>query len=323
MKLKLKKTTLLLLLLLMTMPLLMCGNVDVTKKGDSNSENDWVKDELLGRVKCVATTVTVYRIDEVGDSTSGDLIDSVCYNSDGYRVEEVNYYGYIYNRFLYTYDADNILMERKEIKYALSKVNSTESEKYSYDDKGQLVETSVLKHYMNGDEDTRGLYRYSYDDRGRLEREEYIDDDVMLAWYLYFYNEKDSLKEVQRLSDVLNNWRQVFIYDERGNRVKYYRVMGEESDGLIEKSYYAYDDEGRKIAEKAFDINGEDVAEMEYKYDDEGRIIERRGHDWRKGSNGEFRIAYVAFDEQGNWVKRDTYRFENPERVEKRVIDYY
>lgn len=320
MKQELIKSYLSLLLALMAMPLLMSANVDVVK-GDEG-DNDWVKDELLGRVRCVATTALAYLGYEHGEVYTVNLCDSVCYNSEGYRVEEVKYVDdRIQKRVYYEYDADNNLIEMNVVDFGLSVVSATEKDKYSYDDEGRMLEKRTKRHYVSRSEDTLGLYRYSYDDRGRLERDEYINEDgELVAWTLFFYDEKDNLKEVRRLSDGLFNWRQIYTYDDRGNRVNYDWVKGCGSDELLERSYYDYDDEGRKIAEKVFDEKGNVVVEMEYGHDEEGRLIEKRGWDWIEILNGVVSIEYDAFDEQGNWLEKNTYMNDNPMRLVKREI---
>lgn len=140
-------------------------------------------------------------------------------------------------------------------------------EYYKYDRKGRLILFSNSNEYEKN---------YEYDKKGNLIHTK--DVEGYEEWFSY--DEKGNLL----VEKNINNLEKHYFYDEAGNLSKY-ELHDLEGDAIIEREWYYYDENNRKIH-----MEPSTGCAIDYTYNADGKLIGERYSDGT-------RIEYVYSDE--------------------------
>ena len=168
------------------------------------------------------------------------------------------------------------LTEGTSIPVCVEKSSDSSTEKFTYDDKGNLigsVEYSITKSFV-----------YEYDSNGNKIKE----NDTS-----YEYDANGNMV-VMRYKDFLDREaKTVYEYDASGNQIKEIQYSG---DGTVEQeNYYEYDANGNKI--KMWN----DFSNSTYEYDANGNMIKEIWADYLAGTwTG---VTTYEYDEKGRRTK--------------------
>lgn len=187
-----------------------------------------------------------------------------------------------------------------------------EIEKYSYDDKGNLVKK--LTYDEKGELISKQEYIYEYDFLGRVLKQTYIYDDEKSMISVYEY---DSLGRVLKETDIYEDDEEsvVSVYEYEGSD-KEEEPSRETRYGLNGGFYSEINRKGRYEVEldslgiKNFSVLGKNDEVLEeissktrkkYYYDEKGRVQEEK--EWKDGN---VFVSKYTYDKNGNWVEKRT-----------------
>ena len=185
-------------------------------------------------------------------------IETVTYETSG--IGEVETYKYSYNK------NSNIIS--KEVNYSYPNLTVSENRKYSYDSRGQLVQSILID-----DAGSESTIDYSYDAAGNMTK---LVDEKNASTSTYTYNQLNQLvasvtvdnKSQETISDM------TYEYDDNGNQLSYMdsvtgesasyeynvqnnliRVSGERADGTSYMQENRYNGSGERIYKKDTVVN--------------------------------------------------------------------
>lgn len=240
-----------------------------------NTENDWQKDNLYGRVKSFTeisyeATVRFGNIEKDGPKKirmvgGGDF--KKIYDEKGFvkEVQRYNTSGKMTSESLNTYNEKGILVETNH--YNIFK-ELVAKDIYEYDSKDNLIEK---KHFdkQNSDENRTWVYKYNekgyqeevinyndngkfnlkttmqYDKKGRrVEESVYFTSNSLDIKRFFLYNEKGNVIEIitdiQRNNDISKQIN-LYEYDAQGNWIKKIEFFYDMPRYIIERQYQYFE----------------------------------------------------------------------------------
>jgi hypothetical protein len=264
-------------------------------------------------------------------------------------IIEVIYYGYPgkleeRKRTIYHYNENGFLIEKSAPVRALDA--NYFNIKYFYDDKGKLSREELVKVDPFDNTFFNIISRYGYDEKGRLvnseskyqvgsdfriEKYNYDEQSNVIQVYsndsgegeyinFYKYDLKNKLILSERFvrrnnkDELINTIRYEYNYDSTGlitQSAKYYDSTG------YEKSYFEYDEAGRKITEVL--INSWSRGSMiNYDYDENGKLVKTRT------TNSMEDFTMFQYDPNGNLLLEKTVDYYgNSIRETNYIFEYY
>ncbi len=283
------------------------------KENESLVKSSISEMELLGKVKTVIDIHLELQRDE--HTTSIAKIDSIGYtiktfNKEGFIIDEkIKIKGLLESQRIYVYNADKRLIEKnyitggvhyKKDKFFYNKkgflINENDSLNlgvvnidYKYDKKGNIIEKST-----NSSTGVKTLELYSYDKKDRILQREYIRDENNLVSSEYYEYEDDSSKVVKSNFGM---------------------------DGKKSKSVSYLDSSKRIIKSKAYE-NETLFRFSEYFYYKDGKDSLSYHTDLNKNKKYCLKTTY-QLDNNGNWIKQESYKNDTLINLKKRMITYY
>ena len=257
----------------MLIVLLIISSACSVNKENADNNNDWRKDNLIGKVK--SFTETSYKVKKA----FGKIEKGQRERKDGFLS---------YNDFQNVYDKNGNIIELNFYEegriYKLNyRYNDEKEEKIGYD-------------FYNADGSLYHKIVFKYDDKGNV-----IEEKV--------YDTNDSL-----------NYKSLYKYDIYGNRIE--ENDYDASGTLNNKVVYKYDVTGNKVEQNGYNADGDLVNKITFKYDDKGNIIDENGYNADGSLNYKWTYKY-EYDDQGNWIKRIEFKYNNAEYVVERKYEYY
>lgn len=255
---------------------------------DDESNNDWDKMGLNGRVKSVTEEQCRIRV-KSGENRICNVKLKTTFDSDGHIIEEQ------------TWEFSQ-LIEKKTFTY-----NKTVLEKIeSFDQKNSLVAT----------------YLFVYDQRGyKVEETIFSESSVPDSRYTYLYdaNGRKTQMDGYNLKTGKHFIKEIFKYDNFGNRVK--ETSEHASGNSSTELSYKYSKE-KRIIEKAVKTTYEKLGTysttIRYKYDSQNNLVEEH-----EIHNGRKRTTVIGIDIKGNWVKRTKTESKDTFLIVERTLEYF
>lgn len=196
------------------------------------------------------------------------------------------------------------------------------SEKYEYDDKGNILKQTIY----DADNHAKEWYAYSYDDNSNIIKEEsfYLNEDGTseIKCYESEYNEKNQKTyETFSIDGSILGKTKFDLYDSNGNIIKKSSLnpLVESSTEIISWTIYDYDIDGLCIKETHYNKTGEVSSEtinsktdMGYSstyidYNDDGSINRKTENTY---NSNEDLVDYVFSDENGNVLNEYHCKYE-------------
>lgn len=281
----------------------------------SKIETDLEKQGFKGKVKSIKST-TYKAMEKFGEIQKGEEVDKLLsiFNEMGNFTERIySKNGKIDSKRTYIYNNQRNIIDKKEYD---SDGNLKLQTTYDYDEKGNKIEENTFGRF-----ETKKT-TYKYDDKGREVESlitfsfQGIDGSVELR-ITKEYDQKGNVIEEKNYNNrnQLSN-RNIFTYDERGNRIKeiFIDLNTNESE---EKNIYTYDKNNKKIEIQKY-ISKNLSEKTTIKYDEKGNILEEHIIDFNR--NTLFKIVYKN-NKIGNPIKKIYYNNEIPYLIEE--IEYY
>jgi hypothetical protein len=167
-----------------------------------------------------------------------------------------------------------------------------------FDDRGNKIENYFYadESYFNGKEE------YTFDDKGRrVGWIKYNDAGVETDRWVAKYDDDDFLLEQSMTcSDTLVNWRQVFRYDKKGNRVEMIKYNHEGQS--VERWRYQYNRYNLLREQTVYNANGSMANIEEYKYDERGNRTEWSKRTMGGASSGKW---FAKYDKKNRLVEHN------------------
>lgn len=283
----------------------------------SKIETDLEKQGFKGKVKSIKST-TYKAMEKFGEIQKGEEVDKLLsiFNEMGNFTERIySKNGKIDSKQTYIYNNQKNIIDKKEYDSdGILKLQTT----YDYDEKGNKIEENTFGRF-----ETQKT-TYKYDDKGREVESlitfsfQGIDGSVELR-ITKEYDQKGNVIEEKNYNNrnQLSN-RNIFTYDERGNRIKeiFIDLNTNESE---EKNIYTYDKNNKKIEIQKY-ISKNLSEKTTIKYDEKGNILEEHIIDFNR--NTLFKIVYKN-NKIGNPIEKIYYNNEIPYLIEEIEIEYY
>ena len=164
--------------------------------------------------------------------------------------------------------------------------------KFAYDDKGNIIEQTMIKNTDGEPEISR--YVYTYDEQGYLLIGTYTGYDGYISSYTYLYDDKgNNIKQIYE--DEYDIYEYFMTYDENGNMLSQSMLYNGEMEVInIVKTY---NENGMIIKEVCTYYDGSQES-LDYYYDANGNCIKNVFTD----SSGET-VYDFTYDEHGNVIK--------------------
>lgn len=283
----------------------------------SKIETDLEKQGFKGKVKSIKST-TYKAMEKFGEIQKGEEVDKLLsiFNEMGNFNERIySKNGKIDSKQTYIYNNQRNIIDKKEYD---SDGNLKLQTTYDYDEKGNKIEENTFGRF-----ETKKT-TYKYDDKGREVESlitfsfQGIDGSVELR-ITKEYDQKGNVIEEKNYNNrnQLSN-RNIFTYDERGNRIKeiFIDLNTNESE---EKNIYTYDKNNKKIEIQKY-ISKNLSEKTTIKYDEKGNILEEHIIDFNR--NTLFKIVYKN-NKIGNPIEKIYYNNEIPYLIEEIEIEYY
>lgn len=115
--------------------------------------------------------------------------------------------------------------------------------------------------------------------------------------------------------------RNLYLYDENGNRIEDKQYFNTDKDPSI-KTEYKYDALGNKIEEYMYNPEDNLIAKWFSKYDDQNSLVEENYY-YADGSLSAQEIYFYEFDKKGNWIQQIVVSQGVPKYIVIREIRYY
>jgi hypothetical protein len=294
-----------------------CNNIDYVPKY-KDFENDWERENLIGKVKTLkqlkanVKDFTTGKIDKptiefkkeftkAGKISYQEHFDNLgklkqfiknSYDKKGFRIESISENSIMPSKSVEKAVYDTIT--KNQISAHIIYNDTLIFDAFFKNDKhGNVIEQNNIQ---NGDT-TSGSFEYKYDNHGRILFKTQIDNEKNEYTNEFKYNSEGNLIELINKSDFFGEMTSIYEYESKSRIIK----ITEYKSGQIEKET-SFD----KFYNKTlilFYVNNELHKEMKYEY---------------------------KFDKTGNWIMRDVFMKEYfgdrktiPIFTETREIEYY
>ena len=187
--------------------------------------------------------------------------------------------------------------------------------------KGRVTMVTELEYNATGDSLIwKSVTRY--DDKGNAaEFNTFSADGAILSKTNFKYNDSGKLIEENRFkADGSLNVKTTCKYDEKGNKIEEYNY--DPAGVLFVKILSKFDGKGNRIVKDSYNEFGSLFLKCNSKFDDDGNEISAKEYDSHHGLKFSTTYEYENADGQGNWLKRTTYKNDNPISVTTREIKY-
>ncbi len=194
------------------------------------------------------------------------------------------------------------------------KSNKLSTEKYSYDEQGNVTEL----YNINADTSVISIKNYSYNESGQVtEVSQFKSGGDM------------SNKDIPMESEL--QAIEVYVYDTKGNLIekKYNSLLG----NLSHSVKYIYDAQGNMIAQNEYNAEGKLMDKIKFYFDIKGNINEKARHDNdsnlvdKQNAAGALQLKetckYENDDIAGNWQKETIYESDKVIKITEWVFVYY
>lgn len=182
---------------------------------------------------------------------------------------------------------------------------------------------AVTENEYNGKGDSLKLKSVSKFDTSGNEVEffTYSSTGVIQSKTVFRYNDSGKLQEeVRYKADGTMNVRTTCKYDEKGNKIEEYNYDG--SGTMFMKIVSKYDSKGNRLTKDSFNEFGALFLKCNSKYDEDGNEVSSREYDSHKSLKFSTTYDYEDYDKAGNWLKRTTYKNDEPASVTVREVEY-
>ncbi len=219
--------------------------------------------------------------------------------------------------------------------------NGTAFEVFFYDQEGRVKTSSILRKNKEGLTTENAYFCHKYSEDGTL-----TIDTVMMYQMDYKFNDKgQAIEAVITTENPYNSMKQVFEYDDKGNKIKELVYHSDTIDFEGINKYYAdgtlqetatfdYKD-GKKVPREVYKYNeqGKEVEKLRYKadtlyskvvtdYDKYGNVLSIK-HVEGKRIHKPITYDKYEYDSQGNWIKRIYYEKGKASDITIREIKYF
>jgi hypothetical protein len=284
------------------------------------SRNNWADLDLVGRVKYMKEAEYL-PIEKNGKIIKGNqLIDDwthfeehYYFNKTGQLLKEEDYQKKHLLFYITTYAyGENGKKLRKETRAPVNKRDSYTI--FTYDNAGNEVGVNV---YFA--DSTTETYYQAFDFNGNCRYSEYYIDSIRYEKNLHTYNEKNQLIESKVFMGAWNENPEIyrFVYDAQNNIIETWY------QGTLSFHYiYVYNEKNEEIEVRTFNDlqGGKEEHITTYGYDAQGRMI------WRLSKSADAEIKETiqyTYDQHKNWIKKITYKNDQPVSIVERKIKYY
>ncbi len=161
-----------------------------------------------------------------------------------------------------------------------------------------------------------------YNDKGnKADFNTYAADGALLSKTTYKYNDSDKLTEEDRYkADGSLNVKTTCKYDEKGNKVE--EDNYDPAGVLFVKILSKFDGKGNRIVKDSYNEFGSLFLKCNSKFDEDGNEVVAKEYDSHHGLKFTTTYDYESPDNSGNWLKRTTYKNDEPIAVTQREIAY-
>ena len=188
--------------------------------------------------------------------------------------------------------------------------------------KGNIV--SVTENEYNASGDSLKMKSVTkYNDKGnKIEFFTYSPTGEVLSKTTFKYNDSDRLTEEMRYkADGSFNVKTTCKFDERGNKTEEYNY--DVGNILFLKIVSKFDGKGNRIVKDSYNEFGGLFLKCNSKFDEDGNEIIAKEYDSHKSLQFSTTFDYDNYDKTGNWLKRTTYKNDEPFSVTIREIEYH
>lgn len=274
------------------------SNVDLHQDiAKSLPQSDWSVMNLRGNVRILKVLNYNAIKNSSGEIVKGDPTDvpiaysfSARFNSNGFMTSKTDYdfsHHKAYRTHVYNYDQ---LHRLSSINTVFFHLEDPRIQKFNYDDKGNLVETTFFEgDYLTSKE------TFTFDSRNRQVSK--LDSPGNNIPYIYKYDDKDNLTDILYYIDHKLSSHYQYEYDKLNRRTKTHRI-------------YSFNPK-------------KEIIEL-YSYNSYGDVIELILPLYvYNNSPSTLRTEYI-YDERGNWIRSIHYHPNgDPEFWTEREISYY
>lgn len=295
---------------------------------------------------------------------SDDVLSSMSrFDKRGNLIEQIKYSDYdtITRKNIYKYDDNDILLEE----YYFGPYNGTPTRiEYLYDDKNNKIRKTEFdarmkmsqitswvynrqgnpdrKITINWRYDTSGIIKYQYDELNRMiKATHFINTKIFNLLYEYKYDNQDNIIEWSMYDNVGFIMREIYEFDERGNKIREIaegktgerrtneKFIYDEHNNLISRIYfegkdtnkiresdnykYIYNANGNVQEEYLLTSEGISIIQRSCEYDEKGNIIRIILY----YDNGEkYYEDNYCYDIKGNMISECSKEFGNHMRYE-------
>lgn len=185
--------------------------------------------------------------------------------------------------------------------------------------KGNITMVTEYEYNATGDSLVwKGVTKYNA--KGNAEEfNTYSAAGELLSKTTFKYNDSDKLMEEDRYkADGTLNVRTTVRYDEKGNKIEEYNY--DPAGVLFVKVLSKFDGKGNRIVKDSYNEFGSLFLKCNSKFDDQGNEISSMEYDSHHGLKFSTTYDYDGADAYGNWLKRTTYKNDEPTSVTTREI---
>jgi len=149
----------------------------------------------------------------------------------------------------------------------------------------------------------------------------YGPDGVMLSKTVFKYNDSNKIVEENRYKgDGTFNVKTTYQFDIKGNKIEEDNYDG--GGVLFMKVLSKFDGRGNRIVKDSYNEFGHLFLKCNSKFDDDGLETEAKEYDSHHGLKFTTTFDYDQADKEGNWLKRTTYKNDEPFVQTDREITY-
>ncbi len=181
--------------------------------------------------------------------------------------------------------------------------------------------TTVTETEYNAAGDSMKLKAVSkFNEKGNMkEFVTYSPTGAILSRTTFSYNDSDKLvEELRYKADGTLNVKTTCRYDEKGNIIEEYNY--DFNGTLFMKVLSKYDGKGNRIVKDSYNSFGALFLKCNSKFDEYGNEITSKEYDSHKSLKFATTFDYDNTDKNGNWLKRTTYKNDQPVAITVREI---
>ena len=149
----------------------------------------------------------------------------------------------------------------------------------------------------------------------------YSPEGAMLSKTAFKYNDSGRIMEENRFkADGSLNVRTTYLFDIKGNKIE--EDNYDAGGVLFMKVLSKFDGKGNRIVKDSYNEFGSLFLKCNSKFDGEGHEVEAKEYDSHHGLKFTTTYDYENADKGGNWLKRTTYKNDEPTLIMEREIEY-